>query len=363
MNGKSRKGIAYSVIVIVAMLGVLMLTVWSYTELSTGAKYRGTVSGLNPKDVAITKLEMTKRFLTQDLTFSSQDSALVIAASGGTSGGATYWYCNRNPVPPEKEEVLYALSNLTLKNMNAYVEGLKEGEIKKQSIAVNKYGCCGIIDPGQLDCLPKDSSKCEYFQSTATQGGSITITDPEYVTDTGDLFSDNNADRFFWMYYKLYKDTKANTPMNIITADILANCRGPQTMDAKVKAAIGKLCDHYTKDVFDKYVECSYEINCLSTSSPISCLNEPCDVKEKTPQLCFKLQSVAGLDSDLSKLVAGGVVKAQGGSIAGVKFKIKLTDTKFNIPSSKGLQPLVWNLWFVMDIAPQECRPIDLTSS
>jgi hypothetical protein len=351
------KAIAYSVIVIIALLGVLILTGWSYNQLNTGSKYSETVSEISSKDVAIQKLEGAKRFLTQDLTFSSQDAALDVAASGGTSGGGTFWYCQSEPIPPEKEEVAYALSNASLVKMNAYVEGLKDTDMEKQGITATKYGCVGVYDPGKTSCTSKDSIMCEYFQTTATQGGLITVTQPEYVSYSGNLFSDNNANRFYWIYYKLYDDTKANKPMSVIADAVRAQCRGPETMSAKIEVGIKNLCTHY-EQLFDNYVKCEYEIKCLSTDNPTSCLNQPCDVRNPIPALCSDTQSALGGDFDMKELLSSGVAEAQGSVIGGLELKIKLTDTKYNIASAKGLQPLEWNLWYVMSIERQECRPV-----
>jgi hypothetical protein len=356
------KGIAYSVIVIIALLGVLVLTAWSYNQLTSGSKYGGTISDVGKKDIAISKLETAKRFLTLDLTFASQDSSLDVAVSGGTMGGGTFWYCEGAPTPPEPEEVAYALSNKSLSMMNAYIEGLKGSDMEKEGVTVTKYGCVGIYDPGVSLCTLKDSSKCEYFQSTATQGGLIEVNyQGEHVSYSGDLSSDNNGNRFYWIYHKLYKDTKDNKPMSIIADSVRNQCRGPQTMEEKVEVGIKALCAHY-EQLFDSHVKCTYEIKCLSASNPTSCLNQDCTVKSKTPSLCYNSASALSGDFDIRELLSGGVVQAQGLPVAGLELKITLTDNKFNIASSKGLQPLIWNIWYVMSIAQQQCRPIDVIS-
>jgi len=354
------KGIAYATIVIVALIGVLMLSLWSYNQLATGSGYSFAYQQRTKEDISNANLEIAKRFLTQDLVYSSQEASIDIAANGGTAA-TTYWYCT-DPTPPTTDEVNYALGSSSQSFLNAYVTGLKESKIAESQLSVTEYGCAAVKDPGKASCILNGES-CESFKMTATQGGTIEVKTPAQVTYSGNLDADINSNRFYWLYYKLYDDTKNNMLMRVISDSVRAQCTGPQTMAQKVEVAIQAVCKHY-EDIFKEvpqYVKCEYEIKCINTANPVSCLNFDCKRPEFNQQFCYNTASAAGNDvfGKVFDNFGGKVVQAQGSSIAGVNLKIKLTDNKYNIPTSKGMKPLVWNVWAALDIGRQECRPID----
>jgi hypothetical protein len=360
------KGIAYSTIVIVALVGILLVSVWSYSQLSSGGQYSGTYTSRTNQDIAVSRLEFSKRFLTQNLIFSSQSSSVVVAANGGTQFGVTYWYCDSKPNPPELAEVNFAMSNQTLSSLNAYVSAIPDSELAKIGVQVSNYGCVGVYDSGHSACALQDSSQCEGFQTSGTQGGTIKITQPAQVQYTGDIAGPAQSNRFYWIYYRLYDDTKNNGLLRTIAEGLRAACPGPSLAEGRIQIALGKVCEHYESLLAEpdgtKYVKCELEVLCLDLANPGACLNTPCE-RPPAPSLCYQTVSQAPLNgenviSDLVDSLGGKAVSAQG-SGAGVRLKIILTDTKFNIPCSDGLQPLVWNVWAVTQIAPQECRPID----
>jgi hypothetical protein len=355
-----KKGVAYSTIAILALLGILMVSIWSYSQLATGSRFGLTLTQREPQDIALSNLELAKQFLTQNLKFSSQTAALDIAANGGTQSGATYWYCDSQPTPPETNEVNYAMSNTILNFTNAYIATIPNSQLERLGVHVSNYNCAGVYDNGHDLCTQQDSSQCEGFQTTGTQGGTIQITSPAQVQYTGSLAADDSPNRFYWMYYKLYDDTKASGLLRSIAAGLRDTCP-TQTMDAasRLQIALQKACDHYENLLAEpdgtKYVQCKMEVLCADTQNPGSCINTPCHRPALTQQLCWTSAS----QSSASNQNQGKIASAQGAAFAGIRVKVTLTDTKFNIPSSEGLQPLVWNLWAETQISNQECRPIN----
>ena len=101
----------------------------------------------------------------------------------------------------------------------------------------------------------------------------------------------------------------------------------------------------------------------MDTVNPTACTNVNCKRPEFNQQLCWNSASSESkqINIDLSALdgLFGRTVKAQGGAFAGIEIIFHLTDTKFKVPSDRGLKEMVWNLYAVIDVANQECRPID----
>jgi len=362
------KGIAYSTVIIVALLGILLVSIWSYSQLSSGAQYASTYSSRTSQDISVSRLEFTKRFLSQNLIFSSQSSSLDIAANGGTQFGATYWYCDSEPTPPEINEVNFAISNQSLSLLNAYIATIPDSEISKMGVQVSNYGCVGVYDPESTNCLQQDSSNCQGFQTSGSQGGTIDVTTPSPVQYSGSITADANSNRFYWIYYKLYDDTMKSGLLRSISEGMRAACPNRNMNgQARLEFALSKLCDHYETLFAEpdgtKYVKCEMQILCINTANPVACVNTPCERPQTNP-LCWETVSQSPLNGEkmLSNFVdslGGTAVQAQGGALAGIRVKVTLTDTKFNIPSSDGLQPLVWNLWAETQVEDQPCRPID----
>jgi len=377
-RSNKKKGVAYSTIVILALIGILLVSLWSYSQLATGSIFGGSITQRTPQDVAVSNLELAKQFLTQNLKFSSETSSLDIAANGGTQFGSTYWYCDSEPTPPEVNEVNFALSNETLNFMNAYVQTIPNSNLAKSGIQVSKYNCAGVYDKGQATCMQQDSTQCESFQTTGTQGGTIQITKPAQVQYTGDIAADVSPDRFYWMYYKLYDDTKNSGLLRAIASGLRDTCptrtTGAQPSQARLQFALQKACDHYESLLAEpdgtRYVKCNIEVLCADTATPVACMNTPCKRSAFNQQLCWNTASQSPLVSNIGNSVrnfvsglGGTAAEAQGGAFAGIRIKVTLTDNKFNIPSTEGIQPLVWNIWAQTQIANQECRPIDSNTS
>jgi len=351
-----QKGISYSTVVILALLGILLVSIWSYSQLSSGAQYAGTYSSRTSQDIAVSRLELAKRFLTQNLVFSSQAASLAVAANGGTQFPNTYWYCGGQPTPPQLSEVQAALSNQSLNLLNSYVSTIPDSELAKAGIQVSNYGCTAVYDPGQINCMQQDSTRCEGFQTTGTNGGTIQVTTPSAVQYNGDITADNTNNRFFWMYYKLYDDTMKNGLPRALAAATRASCNSQNC-----QGLLNAICQHYETLLAEpdgtKYVQCQTKVVCTGSA----CLNTPCDrppvqpVCQKSTQAPFDEKTISSfLDS-----LGGKIVSAQCAQQPQI-LDITLTDTKFNIPSDQGLQPLVWDIHAVEPQPPvAPCRPVD----
>jgi len=351
---RMKKGIAFSTVAIVAFLGVLSLVIYSTYQLTYG-KTGITIANITGEDISTAKLETTKNILTQNLLYSSQEAMMTTAANGGTIYPVTYWWCN-GPNPPEPEEFAYAMSNFSLNSLNGYIDALKESEeLKKQGVEVSKYDCCIIQDPGKMNCVGKDSSKCEYFRTGATGGGEIQVKEPTYTTYTGGLAGLVESNRGYWIYWNLYEAAKNNLLLNVITQSIADQCPGPEDEQTKFKAAIENSCKYY-ETLFDDYVKCSYEILCLDTDS-MSCLEEPCDRPPPDP-LCYE----TSFDGKSPTFEPKNKVSFQ---VGGGSFRVKytFTDYKYNIPTEWGLVPLKFNMWIATSVGDIECVPVDLETS
>ncbi|RLD97464.1 MAG: hypothetical protein DRI92_05610, partial [Aquificota bacterium] len=249
----------YSVVVIIALLGVLGTVLWSTYQISFG----GLGSGLGAntieefkREAAATKLDVAKMFLQQDLTFSTIQSALKIAANGGTEK-ETYWFCGDEYIPPEPEEVIYALSSAGLNNMQSYVSNLREkGGLVDLGVNVSDYNCMGIYDPGEDVCDRKDSSECEYLWATATGDNIIEVKDPVYMADADNLVAYFGSNRFYWIYWRLYNYNYTEDIQKKIQNSIKGCVDNTKELIIKVKKILEGICDHMENDLFDSYVDC-----------------------------------------------------------------------------------------------------------
>jgi hypothetical protein len=358
IKNMNSKALAFSAIAIVALLGILAVSLWSFYQLSTGSQYAGSVTGVSSEDQALTKLETTKNFLSQNLAFATEQAELDVAAQGGTQLGTTYWYCN-GPTPPSSDEINYAMSSTSINYMNSYIKSLKENKnFAETNTTIKEYGCCDITDPGEAACLSTDSSACESFLNAAKNGGEITITDPSFVTYKGDL-SATTTGRLYWIYHNLYKDTKDNMLVQILAQGFAGECPGTQYNKAKLEVAVKNSCQHF-KEILDSYVDCEYKIDCLGCTDgscdTISCLNSDCKRNPIEQSACGSSTVSA---SGTGQSSANSKIKMQGGSIGSARIKYTLTDNKYNIPSDTGPRPLKFIFDAVIDIPKYECTPID----
>jgi len=218
----SRKGISFSIIPIIALIGVLGLSIWAGYQLSIGSSYRDVFIGISEEDEVIQKLELVKNMLTRDLSFSSIQAALDIAGNGGTES-LTYWYCGY-PIPPEPDEVEYAMSNVILDYLNAYVYTINEEDVLFEiEPTIPEYTCVGIFNPRESKCNKQDSRDCEKFATSAVAepDSIIEIHEPVYVSDDDDLEAHIDDIRFYWIYYRLYNDFRLKDHSQYILPNII----------------------------------------------------------------------------------------------------------------------------------------------
>lgn len=204
------KGQSFSVIPIIALLGVLGLSIWAAYQLSLGNTQRDIFQDVSEEDEASQKLELIKNMLISDLTFSSSQASLEIAANGGTET-TTFWYCTY-PLPPTPEEVQAAMSKRTLDHLNSYVRTLRDENILFEvEGTLPLYSCARVFDKGKSKCLGSGSSQCEDWAASAgADGAKIEIKKPASMSDSADLEAHIIDNRFYWMYYNLYENFQIN---------------------------------------------------------------------------------------------------------------------------------------------------------
>jgi len=361
MNSASRKGFEMLNIALIGFLAIVVVLGWSMFNMGGGTQYASTIVGQSDTDVAISTLESTKRVAAGDLAFSSHVAALQVAAAGGGCSGDRLWYCAGQPTPPEPNEVQFCMSEKTKALFNIYAESIKN---QIEGASVTKYTCAGVYDKGYDLCSVQDSSQCESW-SSAGIGGSIGIDKKETdITYSGTIPTDVPSNRFWYMYYRLYKLTKENFLMRAMQQGLQANCASDQPMADRMDGAL-KFAIEQLQNQFDQYVECKFEYEC-PPSSTMTCMNEDCDTPD-AKQLCYKtsgadMVGLAGLTAesagrtDKSSLSSRDYFQVQPSA----RIVVECIDRKFNIPSEVGTE----NLRFVFRAALSgslECRPVDTT--
>lgn len=340
------KGVSFSVVAIIALMGVLGVAIWSAYQLSIGSKYWEPFTEKTKHDMAVAKMENTKLLVQQALKFGTQNSAILVAAQGGTKNSVTYWYCNGIPTPPEMKEVEFALSNFSLNFLNGYIKSLKENKtLEKFGVEVDEYSCVVLHPPEKPGCI---SSDCNTFGSSAV-GGRIDVIDPAQVSYSAGIEVDNNLNRFWRHYYLLYDFFKNEKPLRIITQSIQEDCPGPQPMEEKVQVALEKVCDQIEQMLDPQYIEC--KIIDLCEEDDLSCLNAPCD-RVFTDQICYR--STAGLKPIYEHREEQKKVSFQ--ESIHKRFKIRIEDKKYK---PLGTDTVVWNLYSDVEIGFVECVPIN----
>ena len=346
------KGAAYATIALVALIGIVGVLAYSAYQMQYSG-YTSTQLSAAQEDIARAKLEFIKQQLTQDLKFSGHQAMLITAAQGGTIYPVTYWWCNSEPQPPEPEEFAYALSNLTLNYLNLYINITNtDPKTKQLNISIDEYKCIAIDDPGKEKCVGKNSTNCESFGTSTFGGGRIEVYSPGYKSYIGNLFTNVELNRGYWIYWNLYVAAKEkNLLMRLIAQKIRERCTGPEDTATKLRASLDDICKGF-ESLFDGFVKCTYEIQCLGEGR--TCLNTPC---ERTPiaNLCY---SSSGLKSyeNIKRKPEG--IEMQGAT-ASARINFIFTDYKYNIPSERGLQNLKFVITAVFEAGRQECRPIN----
>ncbi len=334
------KGIEFLTLALIGFLAIITVLLWAIFQVGTRP---AEIVERTEADIAISNLESAKRTVSDALLFSSHSSSLEIAAAGGTLAGAKYWWCQGRPTPPEPVEVLWAVSNRTLSLYNVYVNETKK---VREDIDVTLYSCAGVYDAGYNSCAKKDSKDCEYWNSSAT-GGTLGIESENIrVFYNGNVAGEPKNNRFWWMYYVLYKAAKENLLVRAIQQGFQSNCNQEPTQN--MRAAIDFAIELLEKQ-FDEYVECTYTFKC-GPDTTMECLNEECET-EFTEQLCYDVSGRENLGLDISSL--------QAGNTASATIEIKCVDHKYRIPSEKGTEEMTWILLAVVS-AGGECRPIDV---
>jgi len=236
------KGITYSVIVTVALVGILGALIGMSYQSSIGSRVGGSIVEKASQDVSDQKLENTKATIAGALKFGTMLSALDVAAQGGTADSLTYWECNGEPQPPELNEVLFALSNTSIQYFNSYLKTLKK-DLKEKFINVSECDCVAIKPPKKEICMNED---CSSFGSGA-KDEKIKVTFPTNTSYDGDIEVDISPIRFWMFYYRLYDFFKNNKLLQVIQKSMLANC--PEDALVKYEIAYQDVCRDLIKEL------------------------------------------------------------------------------------------------------------------
>jgi len=347
------KAVAYATLAIVALIGIVGVLAYSVYQMQYSG-YTSTQLSAAAEDIARSRLEATKAQLTQDLKFSGHQAMLITAAQGGTIYPVTYWWCNSNPQPPEPEEFAFALSNFTLNYLNLYINVTNtDPKIKNLNISVKEYGCVAIDNPGKEKCIGKNSANCESFTTATFGGGNIEVKSPSYKSYIGNLATDVELNRGYWIYWNLYTAAKErNLLMRLVNQEMRERCTGPEDTATKLRASLDDICKGF-EALFDEYVKCTYEILCLGEGQ--TCLNTPCE-REPIANLCYSSSSLKA-ENEIKRKPQGIEMQAQ---TASARINFILTDYKYNIPRERGLKPLKFVITAIFEAGRQECRPIDI---
>ncbi len=341
MNSNTNfKGITYSVVIIVALVGIMGALIGMGYQSSVGSGFGSTIIDKSAQDASIQKLEITKETISGALKFSSMSSALDVAIQGGTADPITYWECDGNPQPPELNEVLFAISNMSTQYLNAYLKELKE-QLKEKNISVSECDCATVTPPMKEICMNED---CAYFGSGA-KNEKIDVSFPTDTSYVGDIEADNSPIRFFMFYFRLYDFFKENKLLTLIPDSMKNNC--PEPVDVKYEIAYKDVCRELIKEL-SRHDAPKDPINCetivsgehpeiLCTHKYINCrileTGAPHTGCERVPkeELCFQ------------------------GDKQGILIELK--DKKFK---PLGAKYMIWNLNAVFTgAAIPECVPID----
>ncbi|NCO97318.1 MAG: hypothetical protein COY38_02385 [Candidatus Aenigmarchaeota archaeon CG_4_10_14_0_8_um_filter_37_24] len=366
-----KKGVSFSVIPIIALLGVLALSIWAGYQLSIGSSYNKRYGDVFSEDPSVFKMETVKKILEDGLKFSAQDASLEIAANGGT-GSTTFWYCAYEDKIPTPEEVKYHFSNLIKTSLNAYAKNSNAGDLFEINVDIPEYTCTGVYDNGESKCSSRDSSECEDFWVTATGNSQIILKEPNVLKEDDSISAIIPQNRFWWIYYRLYDDYNGNSVHEQIQNSV---CVPGESINrgevrGRIESALNEVCRRYENSVLDGYVDCSYEIDCFfEMDGSRNCLNTLCSREPFNEELCDspEVVRVAGKtnDNDVEKVFFQDCTPYREdhsySDTDWLRFRIVLKDSKYNIPSmSKDLKNLVWKIQGAIIIDYNQC-PIEWT--
>ncbi|MFH1294544.1 MAG: hypothetical protein ABIH90_01210 [Candidatus Aenigmatarchaeota archaeon] len=325
------RGMDITVIGLVVFLGAAAVLSWTIYQVNIGSGRIGEIGSGIQTEKPFSQMENVKRVMIQDVLFSAHQASLIVASQGGSYVSQRYWMCNGQITIPTEAEVLFALSNTSSNLMRTYIDGINQ----EKDITVEGYDCLYPYDPGSDTCNQQNSAGCESFPASATNG-KITVKGDGEVSYQDPLQGEVSPNRFFWIYHRLQNVFDKNQFVIWVNADVREHCTEPDTNAVKIANAIQTACERL-KEEFDEYVD----ITCLNLcpEADMDCLNVPCDAPP-VYETCL---------TDTGQRVNGAM-----------NVQVSIKDNKYNIPGAGGaMQPLVWNIVIVSDVAGVEHRPVN----
>ncbi|MEA3343407.1 MAG: hypothetical protein U9Q92_04525 [archaeon] len=284
-----KHGYSTSTIAVVALIGVAVFLAWTSYQSTAGVNYSKRIT--DSQSSVRSNMEAIKGISGPALMHASNDAALSVAESGGGMGTERIWFCDGVRAPPTFHELLYSLSDETLGNLNSYLDD-STAVFKDLGIKVEPYSCAGTYPEVVYMCPQTDYPKsCDGWNLTSTGGSLFSNEDGTVHKYVGDIISEVEYNRFFWMYYRLLEAEMEDSILAEVK-DVHAietncnpetDCIDPADPDCCC-ITVGNLTAIFDRIVanskffghFDKYVTCSVEKECIDTYSmavKITCID------------------------------------------------------------------------------------------
>jgi len=238
-----RKGVAYSVIAIVALVGILAVLGGLSYQSTVGSGVSESDSLRVAQDDSTQKLEYTKGMVLQNVRFSTLSATLDITKNGGTTDPETYWTCNNVPQPVTSAEFMAAISNGSLQYMIPYIEALKkEPSLVAKDITLSDPECMSVDLPEGSAC---NHLNCDYFGSGVADE-TLDVSSPVVTSYKGPLnVNDVGPVRAVHFHNVLYNFFENNEILQVMSTSMAAEC--PQSELVKLQIAMEDVCDELKK--------------------------------------------------------------------------------------------------------------------
>lgn len=359
-----KRGYSTSTIALVALICVAVFLVWTTYQSTAGVNYSKKIT--DRQSSVRSNMETIKGISGPALMHASNAAALIVAEAGGGMGTERVWFCDGVIIPPTFHEVLYSLSNRTLDNLNSYLDD-STAVFKDMGVKAQPYSCAEVYPEVAYICPQTDYPKtCDGWNLTSTGGSLFSGEEGTVHKYVGDIKSEVEYNRFFWMYYRLLEAEMEDSilaEVKDVYVDEVEDC-DPQTEcvnpDDPNCCCIneGNLTGIFDRIMakteffshFDKYVvdeegnpnRCSVEKECIdarSISIKITCIDTkykiPGDDETGEKYLTWVIKEMITVGCDLNScvIVGGGGGGGQTGEpsveMAGYKYRNLRGDMSF----------------------------------
>ncbi len=372
------KGMSTSSIGIIAVLGVAVVIGWMTYQNMAGAGATERIDSMVATEENRAVLETVKRTLKTDLIYSSQDSSMKVAGSGGGENcgytGIRYWVVGGILTAPTEEEVLCSLSNSTLSFMKGFITAERE-QYASKDVTISDYDCVGSYNPSEGVCYPYPDRTVEVadaFENGLT-GGTIEVRGKGGQTDRyeGNIVADIAPNQFWSIYYTLYNFFEQNMFNIIVTSSVRDTCTQDTLKSKKIIDGVEEAC----QKLYEEYcgtTEAEQEKCCINVTCEIEC-PEPgqADAEVDTrvcvqtdppeafnKELCFEPKHTDGGESSAEN--PSGNLIAQGTTTGSYRVRIDVKDECHKIITEECQDCyLEWSL-YIADNIGTNCEVVDV---